>query len=259
MHPHKSACWEYPRIENWEDFESKTEEICELLEKAEDLAAQNVHLESVDEKTGVQALERNAPTIEMRSGLDERREFEYTRHGTWCLIGNLEVASGKLVHYTIGLTRTEEDFARHIAERLRTDPKGEWIFLLDNLNTHKSESLVVLTAKHLDLPLDSLGEKGKSGVLKSMESRQAFLEDKTHSVRFVYTPKHCSWLNPIENWFGILEKKALKRGNFKSLEDLKSKIIRFIEYYNTLSKAFKWKAKAEGIIKKMKSVLGIAI
>jgi len=86
--------------------------------------------------TGIQALERIAPTRPMKPGLVERREFEYTRRGTQCLIANFEVATGQLITPTVQATRTEEDFAAHIARTVATDPKAGWIFVADNLTTH---------------------------------------------------------------------------------------------------------------------------
>ena len=74
-----------------------------------------------------------------------------------------------------------------------------------------------------------------------MQTRLEFLEDPTHRVRFVYLPKHTSWMNQVEMWFSILSKRLLKRGVFKSKTELKEKIQRFIKYFNeTLAKPFKW-------------------
>ena len=81
-------------------------------------------------------------------------------------------------------------------------------------------------------PPASLGTKGKSGILCDVESRRDFLSDASHRVRFVFTPKHCSWLNQVEIWFGILARRALKRASFKSVEELDQAIRDFIEYFS---------------------------
>ena len=87
----------------------------------------------------------------------------------------------------------------------------------------------------------NLGRKGRWGVLRSMSSRAAFLQDESHRIRFVYTPKHCSWLNQVEIWFSILTRRLLKRGNFSSTAELKRRILAFIEFFNeTLAKPFRW-------------------
>jgi hypothetical protein len=78
----------------------------------------------------------------MEPGQPERREFEYIRHGTQSMIINFEVATGQVITPSIGDTRTEADFAAHIRQTIASDPDGVWVFVLDNLNTHQSESLV---------------------------------------------------------------------------------------------------------------------
>ena len=195
---------------------------------------------STDEKTGIQALERAHPTQPMEPGQAERQEFEYTRHGTQSLMANFDVVTGQLLTPSIGATRTEEDFANHILQTVATDLDAEWIFVVDQLNTHQSESLVYLVADLCELDED-LGEKGKRGILQSKRTRAAFLSDPTHPIRFVYTPKHTSWLNQIELWFSILVRRLLKRASFTSVNDLKQRILDFIDYFNrTMAKPFKW-------------------
>jgi transposase len=199
-----------------------------------------VHLVSTDEKTGIQALERVHPDQPASPGKLERREFEYRRHGTQALIASFEVATGQLVSPTVGDTRTEADFVGHIRATVATDPGAGWVFVVDQLNTHQSAGLVRLVAELCGVP-DDLGQKGKSGILRDMASRRAFLENEAHRVRFVYTPKHCSWLNQVEIWFSILTRRLLKRGSFTSSEELKRRILAFIKVFNeTLAKPFRW-------------------
>jgi transposase len=195
---------------------------------------------SVDEKTGIQALERVASPKPMRPGQVELAEFEYKRNGTQCLIGNFEVATGEVISPTVQKTRTEDDFAQHIERTVATDPEAGWIFVADNLTIHCSESLVRFVARACGIT-DDLGKKEARGVLKSVATRKAFLMDAGHRIRFVYVPKHTSWLNQIEIWFSILVRRVIKRGNFTSESDLREKILAFIEYFNrTLAKPFKW-------------------
>jgi len=227
-------------VDNPEQFDREVETVCELYQQAPELQAQGVHLVSTDEKTGIQALERKHPVLPMRPGLVERREYEYVRHGTLALMANFEVALGRILSPSLGPTRTEEDFAAHIAQTLANDPGGTWIFIVDQLNTHKSEALVRLVAQACDLAVD-LGVKGKAGILESMETRAAFLQDPTHRIRFVYTPVHTSWLNQVEIWFSILVRRLLRRGNFTSVDDLKQHILDFIAYFNrTMAQPFQW-------------------
>ena len=199
-----------------------------------------MHLVSSDEKTGIQATERKHPTKPMKPGHVALREFEYIRHGTQALIASFEVATGQIIASSVGPRRTEEDFADHIEAVIETAPDAGWIFIVDQLNTHKSETLVKMVARHCGLEAE-LGVKGKSGILASMPTRAAFLSDADHRIRFVYTPKHTSWLNQIEIWFSVLVRKVLRRGNFVSTEALKQRIEAFIEYFNrTMARAYKW-------------------
>lgn len=191
--------------------------------------------------TGIQAIERLFASHRMKPKQVEKIEFEYIRHGTQTLIANWHIAKGQVLTPSIGATRTEEDFVQHISQTINTDPDAGWIFIVDQLNIHKSESLVRLVAQRCQIEID-LGIKEKSGILQSMSTRATFLSDPSHRIRFVYIPKHTSWLNQIECWFSILMRRFLKRSNFISTDDLKQKLLEFISYYNkTFAKPFIWK------------------
>lgn len=188
----------------------------------------------------MQALQRLHPTKPARPGLVERVEFEYIRHGTLSLIANFDVVTGKIVSPSIGPSRTEADFVAHIDRTIETDPGATWIFVTDQLDTHKSAGLVELVARRCGIHRD-LGKKGTTGILKSKKTRRAFLEDASHRIRFVYTPRHCSWLNQVEIWFSILARRLLKRSSFSSVDDLQARVLAFIDYFNNvLSKPFRW-------------------
>ena len=215
--------------------------MCAAYREAQALfLTQELHTVSIDEQTGIQALQRIAPDLLPRPGYIARREYEYKRHGTLCLFGNLDVVSGKLLAPMLQETRTEEDFLDNIKNLVALDRDGNWRFITDNLNTHVSESLVRYVADACGLDID-LGVKGRRGILQSMASRCDFLTDKRHRIHFLYTPKHCSWLNQIEIWFGVLRRKLTRYGSFTSLTNLNDRIRRFIDYYNTnLAHPYRW-------------------
>jgi hypothetical protein len=230
-------------------FDAQVSDICGVYREAPALAVQGDRVVTTDELTGIQALERKHPGLPLASGKVERREFEYIRHGTCTAILSRDVVTGQVIAPSLGPRRTEGDFLAHVQGVVATDPQArQWHFVVDNLNTHQSESLVRWVAEESDLDLD-VGEKGKAGILHTQASRAAFLSDATHRIVFHSTPKHSSWLNQMEIWLSILVRKLLKRGSFTSVADLQAKILRFIDYYNrTMAKPFKWTYQGKPLV-----------
>lgn len=235
----------YPKIEDWSWFVERVKLICEMIIKSTQKEYPNCHILSVDEKSGIQATERYEERGPKSRGFKKRREYEYVRHGTSSLIAAVNVENGKVIKYHQGPTRDENDYCEFIKQMVSELPElDEIIFLADQLNTHLSESLVLWVAELEGYEKGELGKKGKEGILKSMVSRRLFLEKSHHRVRFIFTPKHCSWLNPIENWFAKLQRHVITKGNFTSIADLESKIDRYIVFYNNeLAKSANWKFK----------------
>ena len=203
---------------------------------------------SNDEKTGVQALARKHADHPTAPGHDRLIEHEYIRHGTLSFILTFNVAFGGIIWVTAGPTRTEEDYVEHIRQMVDAHPHiKRWHIVVDNLNTHCSASLVEYVAAESDITCD-LGVKGQSGILESMKTRATFLSIPAHRIVFYYTPKHASWMNQIEIWISILVRKLLRKGSFLSVDDLRNKVLAFIDYYNdTMAKTFKWTYKRKAL------------
>ena len=242
LKPHLSQYWLNAKADERKD--ERIDDICQLYGEA--LTNPEEVVISVDEMTGIQALERISPDLPMRKGNVQSIEFEYKRHGTQTLLGGFNVATG-VIEGLVQETRTEVDFVESIQYLIEKTPKAtRYHFVADQLNTHKSASLVRFVADFCDDTQD-LGVKGKSGILKSMQTREDYLMNADNKrIVFHYTPKHASWMNQIEVWFGILMRKVIKRGNFMSQEDLKNKILSFMNYFNeTMAKPFKWTYKGK--------------
>jgi hypothetical protein len=222
LKPHRSRYWLHS---DDPAFEAKALDICRLYLDAPRLYQHGELVLCVDEKTGIQALERLHPTKPMRPGQPERQEFEYLRNGTQCLIGTLVVPTGQVIG-NVSQRRCTWDFVRHIRDVVEQFPhvqRFHWV--MDNLNTHWTWELCQYLGR-----LSGVWEERPT--LKTGEQRRAFLSDASHKHVIHYTPKHGSWLNQIEIWFGVLSRRLLRRGEFRSVAELKERILAFIGYYN---------------------------
>lgn len=229
--PHKSRYW---LNSHDPDFETKTLEVARLYLDAPRLHQHGELVLCTDEKTGIQALEPKYPTKPVRPGEPARREFEYIRHGTRCLIASLAVPTGQVIGDVLA-RRTSADFCRHIRHAARQFPdvtRFHWV--MDNLNTHWSLDLCRTIAR-----LSGVRFAPKS--LRTGRQRRAFLTDPEHKHVVHYTPKHGSWLNQIEIWFGVLQRRLLRRGEFKSKADLARQLLAYLDHHNAhWAQPYRW-------------------
>lgn len=195
---------------------------------------------SVDETPGIQARQRDGKTVPMKEDCVERREFHSIRHGTQVLTGHVHMATGELISPTIADTRTEADCALPMKHRIHTDSLARFMILCDQLKTHQSETFVHVIASMIG-DIQNLGVKGKQGILRSMASRQAYLRNPSHRIRFMSPLKPWSWCNSIDVRFFLLDQHMLRRGNFSSSVDGKEKIQRPIASdADHFAKAWRW-------------------
>jgi len=241
IRPHKNKYWLTSKDKTDPKFDLRVAKVCAAYHDAIDLYhTEGIHTVCVDEQTGIQALQRIAPDLLPRAGMTMRREYEYIRHGTLCLFGNLHVPTGRILVPMLRQTRTEEDYLENIDRVVGLDPDAGYRLIADNLTTHCSESCVRYVAASCGIRED-LGKKGVRGILRSVASRVAFLSDPSHRIQFLFTPRHCSWLNQVEIWFGTLRSKLTRWGSFASLAALRRAIEDFIDYYNeTMARPYKW-------------------
>jgi len=204
LKPHRFRPWLHSPDEA---FREKARKVCRLYLSP----PEGAHLVCVDEKTGIQALERRFPGRPAAPGRLGREEFEYRRHGTTTLIGAFDVRTGR-VFAECGPTRKADDLLGFMDRLAIRYPKGDVYVVWDNLNVHTGDRWTEFNARH----------GGR--------------------FHFVYTPKHASWLNQIEVWFGILHRRVLRRASFTSIEELILKLTGFIAHWN-LNEAhpFRWK------------------
>jgi hypothetical protein len=243
LQPQRRKYWCFTTEKDHELFQSQVDRICSVyLHAQKRYERENMRTICVDEMTGVAANERRARTKPALPGQLAKVECQYTKHGTLSLTGSWDVVQGRMIHATVNATRTADDFAQHIRRTVQVDPAAKWIVVADNLNTHYGEAMVRTVAELIGFDPQALGDKKKrQGILGCVRSRREFLTDPSHAVRFVFTPKHSSWLNQIEVIFGVIARRVIRPGSFTSQRDLKDKLLSFIDYYNrTFAKPMHW-------------------
>ncbi len=174
----------------------------------------------VDEKSQCQALERSQPMLPLGFGYAEGYTHDYLRHGTLTLFAALDVATGGVFAQSKKRHRHQEllQFLRHIDANV--PPELDVHIIMDNYSTHKHDKV-----------------------------RSWFARRDRYHVHL--TPTYASWLNQVETWFGIITRKTIRRGSFRSTKELKEKIDLFVRSHNQHSKPFAWTATAESIFEKL--------
>jgi transposase len=203
LKPHRVRYW-LTRTDP--EFEQKMEEIVTLYVDP----PRNSRLLGLDEKTGIQALERLYPTLPGRPGQSERREFEYVRHGVVDLMAAFDVRTGQVFGHCYQ-RHTNREF-RHFLRALRArDPGRRWHLIVDNASYHRTPEVLEWCAA------------------------------QRPKIVLHWLPYHGSWLNQVEIWFSILSRKCLRRAHVGSTRELRSLIHRFIKTWNTyFAHPFQW-------------------
>lgn len=240
LKPHKSVYW---LNSHDPDFEARAKEVCQLYVKAPRFYQRGRLVLCCDEKTGMQILDRAAPTRLPGPGQPEKREFEYIRLGTRTLMATFVVPTGEVV-WDLGPTRTNLDFRAHVlrvAAHFRDMEGFDWV--VDNLNTHMSLELCEAVAYLNGAPFEPRQ-------LKTQEQRRAFLSAPGHRHTFHYLPRHGSWLNQVELFFSVLARQFLRRGDFASIKEFEGRLRAYLEEYN-LEKAhpYRWTYTGEPLVR----------
>jgi len=202
LRPHKVRMWLHSPDPQ---FREKVNEICDLYRKA----PKGGVVLSIDEKTGMQAIERKHLDRPPCPGRPRRQEFEYKRHGTQALIAALDVHTGRTLA-ACGDTRTQADLLAFMEKVAQAYPDQDVHVVWDNLNTHRSGTWETFNERHCG------------------------------RFKFHFTPKHASWVNQIELLFGIFSKRVLRNASHTSVGQLRRRTLAWFSERNEAPKPFKW-------------------
>ena len=207
LKPWRKHLWLTPKLPREENFCAIVRAICKLYTRP--LQAHEVVL-CVDEKTSLQPRTRRAPTLPAQAGLPVRVEHEYERKGALNLFAAFDTRTGK-VYGQCHERKRQSEFIQFLEYLDREVPAHITLIhlVLDNLRVHKGKKVLAWLAKH-------------------------------PRFKFHFTPVHCSWMNQVEQWFGILQRKRLAIADFDSKNDLRDKVLQFIRLWNSYAKPFKW-------------------
>jgi transposase len=228
-----ARAWRAYGIKPWraESFRFSTDP--ELVGKVTDICGlylappENAIVLCVDEKSQIQALDRTVPVLPMQPGLIERRSHDYYRHGTSTLFAALDIATGQVTAALKPRHRNTEFLA--FLKQVERTYRG----VVDEITGQPVE---------LHLVMDNYAAHKHPAVREWLETNSRF---KVH-----FTPTHASWMNLVEVWFGIVERQAIRRGVFKSVRDLNTKIRTFIDGWNDRAHPFVWTKTAEEVLSK---------
>lgn len=174
----------------------------------------------IDEKSGIQALDRTRPVLPLRPGVPERQTHDYIRHGTTCLYAALRLLDGA-VFGTCRPKRDTKEFVRFLGHVEQATPPDQAIHvILDNLSTHKSPPVQRWLRRH-------------------------------PRVQFHFIPTSSSWLNLVERWFGEITRDRIRRGTFESVSSLVAAIEDYLRHYNEAPRRFIWTKDADMILDKI--------
>jgi len=201
LQPHRQKMWV---TSHDDEFREKRDDVLRVYYDT----PPDEHIICVDEKTGMQALERRHPDLSMEPGQPLRREFEYVRHGVLCFMGAYDVRRGTLFGFTAD-KRGGDVFVELLDAVDACYPEGKGHLVMDNLSDHDTDDV------------------------------NEWLEEHPRWTRH-FTPKHASWLNQIENAFSTFGRRVLSRGSFCSKDDLRDKTYTYLNWSNQSAQPFKW-------------------